>query len=152
MYLCLDKTILTNLFKNQISSLTIRIRKNNEQILTKYENAIIFTDIFTMFTNLQYLNFKPSSSYSQRLSFDISLPSFISSTLLELHVNVQHFDDCLYLLDGRSNQLRVLHVNTSWIRRSSRLTINNTVDYFHYYLINSNEVLCVFFYRKIYLI
>ncbi|CAF3810328.1 unnamed protein product [Rotaria sp. Silwood1] len=34
------------------------------------------------------------------------------------HVHVVHFNDCLYLLDGR--------VKSSWIRRSSRLTINNT--------------------------
>jgi len=131
LYLCLDETVLTDLFKNQISSLAICIRKNKKQIITRAENTIIFTDIFTMFTNLQYLNFKPSSNCLQELSFDISPPIFISSTLLELHVNVKHFDDCLYLLDGRFTQLRVLHVNTSFIRRSSCLTINKTVDYFH---------------------
>ncbi|CAF5159199.1 unnamed protein product, partial [Rotaria magnacalcarata] len=37
-----------------------------------------------------------------------------------------HFNDCLYLLDGRFNQLRILHINIAWIRRSSRVTINNT--------------------------
>ncbi len=47
MYLRLDGTILTDLFKNQILSLTIRIRKN-KQISTKDENTIIFTDIFTV--------------------------------------------------------------------------------------------------------
>jgi hypothetical protein len=131
LYLYLDETILTDLFKNQISSLTIRIRKNKKQITTTDENTTIFTDIFTMFTNLQYLNFKPSSNYPQRLSFDILSPNLISSTLLELHVNVKDFDDCLYLLDGRFPQLQIFHVNTAWIRRSSRLIINKTVDYFY---------------------
>ncbi|CAF3888150.1 unnamed protein product [Rotaria sp. Silwood1] len=78
-----------------------------------------------MFANLQYLDFDSSSIYSQHLSFDIPPPIFISSTLLELHVNVTFFDDCLYLLDRRFNQLRVLHVKITWIR-SSGLTINNT--------------------------
>ncbi|CAF3350760.1 unnamed protein product [Rotaria sp. Silwood2] len=125
-YLFTNETILTDLFKNQISSLTIRIRRDNKHMLTNDKSTMIFTDIFTMFTNLQYLNFKPSSNCSQRLSFHFSPPIFISSTLLKLHVNVDHFDDCLYLLDGRFTQLRVLHVNTFNIRHSSHLTINNT--------------------------
>ncbi|CAF5097090.1 unnamed protein product [Rotaria sp. Silwood1] len=44
----------------------------------------------------------------------------------KLHVNVEHFDDCLYLLDRCFTQLRVFHVNTFFIRRSSCLTINKT--------------------------
>ncbi|CAF3982361.1 unnamed protein product [Rotaria sp. Silwood1] len=96
-HLFTNETILTDLFKNQISSVTICIRKNKEQIITRDEKTIIFTDIFT-----------------------------ISSTLLELHVNVEHFDDCLYLLDRCFTQLRVFHVNTFFIRRSSCLTINKT--------------------------
>ncbi|CAF1212660.1 unnamed protein product [Rotaria sp. Silwood1] len=48
-----------------------------------------------------------------------------SSSMEQLHVNVTFFDDCLYLLDRRFNQLRVLHVKITWIR-SSGLTINNT--------------------------
>jgi hypothetical protein len=131
MYLCLDGTILTDLLKNQILSLNIHINKNKKQTSTKDDNTIIFTDIFNMFTNLQELKFNVNSIYSRRLPFDISPLVFISSTLLELHVNVTHFYDCIYLLDGRFNQLRVLHINTFWIHRSSLRTINNAVDYLH---------------------
>jgi len=60
----------------------------------------------------------------------MSPPTVISSTFLELHVSLKNFSDCLYLLDGRFNQLCVLHVNISTITRS-RLTINNKVDYFY---------------------
>ncbi|CAF4699128.1 unnamed protein product [Rotaria sp. Silwood1] len=49
-----------------------------------------------------------------------------SSSMEQLHVHVLHFNDCRYLLDGRVNQLGVFRVKSSWIRRSSRLTINNT--------------------------
>ncbi|CAF1635289.1 unnamed protein product [Rotaria sp. Silwood1] len=126
-HLFTNGNVLSDLFKNQILSLIIRICNNKNQLTsTKDENTIIFTNIFTVFTNLQYLNFDSSSIYSQYISFDISPPIFISSTLLEQHVHVVHFNDCLYLLDGRVNQLRVFRVKSSWIRRSSRLTINNT--------------------------
>jgi hypothetical protein len=34
---------------------------------------------------------------------------------MELHINVAVFDDCLYLLDGRLNQLRKLYVSISFV-------------------------------------
>ncbi|CAF4934002.1 unnamed protein product, partial [Rotaria socialis] len=36
-----------------------------------------------------------------------------------LHVNVVHFTDYLYLLDGRFNKLRTLHVSIDWIAHST---------------------------------
>ncbi|CAF4056882.1 unnamed protein product [Rotaria sordida] len=84
IYYFFDKNPLTDLFQNQILSLTF--------------NMII--------------------------SFD-SLPrDLASSNLLELHVTVNNFDDCLYLLDGHFNELRKFHVNISDIH-SAQLTINN---------------------------
>lgn len=88
----------------------------------------VFTQIFTIFSNLQHLNLHPSSIGSERLSFNMLSPTVISSTLLELHVCVRHLSDCLYLLDGRFNQLRSFHVDTSFIS-SSDITIDNKVDY-----------------------
>ncbi len=82
-----------------------------------------------MFPNLQYLNFCPSSIFYQRLSFGVSPPTIISSTLLELRVCLHDFTDCLHLLDGRFNQLHTLHVYILFIF-SSDTTINNEVDYF----------------------
>ncbi|CAF1374487.1 unnamed protein product [Rotaria sordida] len=125
-HLFTNETILNDLFKNDILSLIIHISKNKKQTSTKYDNTIIFTNIFSIFTNLQELKFDSNSIYPRYLSFDISPPIFISSTLLELHVNVTHFYDCIYLLDGRFNQLRLLHVNTFSIERSSVRTVNNS--------------------------
>jgi hypothetical protein len=82
-----------------------------------------------MFINLQYLKFGPSSISYQQLSFGMSPPTVISSNLLELHVRVDCFTDCLYLLDGRFNQLHTFHVNIGSIS-SNTLTINNGVNYF----------------------
>jgi hypothetical protein len=58
LYLCLDGNIFTDLMKNQILSLIICIRQNRKQTSTKDENTIMFTNLFTMFTNLQYLNYR----------------------------------------------------------------------------------------------
>ena len=90
----------------------------------------MFTQIFTIFTNLQSLNFNSSSIGNKRLCFNMLSPTATSSTLLELHVSVVAFSDCLYLLDGRFKQLRAFHVDICVISVSS-LTINNKVDHFH---------------------
>ncbi|CAF0723902.1 unnamed protein product [Rotaria sp. Silwood1] len=117
-------TVLSVLFKNQILSLIVHISKNEKQISSDDVNKLIFTDIFTTFTNLQSLNFHPFPTCYQELSFKNSPPTLYSSTLLELYVNVTYFTDCLYLLDGRFNQLHTLYVKISWIWPSS-LTIDN---------------------------
>ena len=51
-------------------------------------------------------------------------PVFFSSTLLELHLTVHLFDECLFLLDGRFSQLRVLVVTTARIYHPQRTMIN----------------------------
>ncbi|CAF3161616.1 unnamed protein product, partial [Rotaria sp. Silwood2] len=76
----------------------------------------VFIHILTMFNNLKYLNFGQSLRYD-RLSFYLSPPTVISSTLLELYVNLEYFSDCLYLLDGRFNQLHTLYVDIADILR-----------------------------------
>ncbi|CAF4063234.1 unnamed protein product, partial [Rotaria sp. Silwood1] len=111
-------------YKKQISSLVIDIKESGEGNPTRDENIILFTHIFNTFTNLQTLNIGPSSIWYQYLSFDRSPPTVISSTLLELYVCLDNFSDCLYLLDGRFNQLHTFHVNIDFIT-SSRLIINN---------------------------
>jgi hypothetical protein len=124
----LDETLFTCTLKNQILFLTIYIDKNAEQKSMTDMSALVFTHIFTTFTNLQYLNMDPNILRFQYLSFNTP-PTVISSTLLELYVCLDSFGDCLYLLDGRFNQLRILHVNVGHMR-PSRLINNNKVDYF----------------------
>jgi hypothetical protein len=58
------------------------------------------------------------------LTFGIQSPMFSSSTLVELHMNIYLFDDCLFLLDGRFNQLRILFVTTFHIIPLQRTIIN----------------------------
>lgn len=88
-------------------------------------------DIFSIFTNLQYLNFVPYSIQCKLFSFDCSLPIDFSSNLLELHIYVKYWNDCLYLLDGHFDKLRTFYV---YIDATPRYTIamNNQVNYFIY--------------------
>ncbi|CAF3405774.1 unnamed protein product [Rotaria socialis] len=96
-------------FKKQISSIVI----NNvvDKKLISMRHTLLFTQIFSLFTNLKYLYFDPSARYSSTLSFDNAPPTVVSSTLVELHVTFDKFNDCLYLLDGRFNQLQTLYVS-----------------------------------------
>ncbi|CAF2986737.1 unnamed protein product [Rotaria sp. Silwood2] len=120
--LCLDETLIYR-FKNQISSLVIDIDESDEANSLEIIR-LIFTYMCVTFTNLRYLNFGPSLSDCQQLSFDTSPLAVFSSTLSELHIRVSRFIDCLYLLDGRFNQLHTLYVYINFIYVPYE-TINN---------------------------
>ncbi|CAF1226607.1 unnamed protein product [Rotaria sordida] len=119
-----DDITFTCIVKSQISSLVIDISRDKKQILSTDINKTVFTHIFTMFNNLQYLNFGPSSIWYQRISFDMPFPTITSLNLLELHICVDYFNDLLYLLDGRFNQLHTLDVNIYHIKYTHS-TINS---------------------------
>ncbi|CAF0976795.1 unnamed protein product [Adineta steineri] len=118
-----DESLFISTYKNQISLFVIDIRSNGERDTITDENPLLFTYIFNTFTNLQILDIGPYSIWYQYLSFDISPPNAISSTLLELHVNLNNFSDCLYLLDGRFKQLCIFHADIE--RITSNLVNNN---------------------------
>ncbi len=83
-----------------------------------------------MFSNLKHLNFGVSSSNFHELSFDISPPMISSSILLELHVVVDSYTDCLYLLDGRFDQLHTFYI-TICSSYSPLSVIDSEVSYSH---------------------
>jgi len=64
-----------------------------------------------------------------RVSFDHQSPTFFSSTLVELHINVYRFNDCLYLLAGRLPQLHTLFVKVFHII-SFHSSMTKKVNYF----------------------
>jgi len=88
-----------------------------DQSFKKNVILALFTRIFTVFTNLIYLNLYKFA----RIDIDpfpngsAASVTFSSSTLMELHVNVGGFGDCLYLLDGRFDQLRSFYIKISII-------------------------------------
>ncbi|CAF5176428.1 unnamed protein product, partial [Rotaria magnacalcarata] len=120
-----------DIFKNQISSLVIDITKDEKHNTRNDTLELIFTRIFSVFINLQRLDFGPSVSSCQVLSFDISRSTAFSSTLVELHINLSSILDCLYLLDGHFNQLHTLHVYicdliaSNWLSTYNKGTLPN---------------------------
>ncbi|CAF1236044.1 unnamed protein product [Rotaria sp. Silwood1] len=109
-----DET-LSSIFKNQITTLFFTIYNNSDD---NYEGKIlsmanICDKIFTVFTGLTtFVLYESSYINCVRLNFDDPLfPNFCSSTLLKLIISVHSFDDCLYLLDGRFDQLHTFHVD-----------------------------------------
>jgi hypothetical protein len=98
--------------------------------LTDEEQISVFTHILSVFSNICDLKlYSPSDFCVQRLSFEDHRPTSFSSTLMEFHVRVLSFSDCLYLLDGRFNQLHTLIVTIGWILPPPSM-INNKVSYF----------------------
>ncbi|CAF4901878.1 unnamed protein product, partial [Rotaria socialis] len=98
-----DETPLTRLLQDKITSLVI--------------DTILSEDTFTE----ECLHYG-SSDWDQPL---FQIPATISSsTLLELHVILETFTDCLYLLDGRFNSLQKLFVDVCRIV-SPRIIIDN---------------------------
>jgi hypothetical protein len=139
LYVCLDET-LVKMFKKQITSLDITMAVNEKRTSMK-ETTSLFTNVLTVYTNLRYLNCRSSSydTFYGSLFFDVT-PTFSSSTIIELHVYVSGFSDCLYLLDGRFNQLRTFYVNIRFIPPISQLMINK-VSYFMRTIISLNNYL-----------
>ena len=114
--MCLEESPLYHIFKNQITTLNITLAENNIIASTSDIMNVVCAHIFTMFNNLICLKFHSYSDIyvatDERLSFNLKEPpTFFSSSLVELHINVRDFTDCLYLLDGRFKQLHTFYVN-----------------------------------------
>ncbi|CAF3385449.1 unnamed protein product [Rotaria socialis] len=120
-----EENQLTHIFKNQITRLVISICDSKKDYWTDEEQISVFTRMLNAFSNIRDLKlYSPSNLCVDRLSFKNHRPTFFSSTLLEFHVHVQSFSDCLYLLDGRFNQLHTLIVTIDWILTSQPMNNN----------------------------
>ncbi|CAF3690225.1 unnamed protein product [Rotaria sp. Silwood1] len=115
-----DEALSSGMFKNQITTLLITI-DNNKVTLKTVVN--IYDSILTVFTNLNdFMLYESSYKNRLRLFFHDPPPrSFCSSTLRKLSVRLQCIDDCLYLLDGRFNQLQTLYVDLVNLHGSHRI-------------------------------
>jgi hypothetical protein len=91
-----------------------------------------------MFPKLEYLNYHPSDLGYECISFENFPTSIFSSTLLELHIKVLCLRDCLHLLDGRFNHLRIFNVkiisSIPFILKTYKVNFekfeNNSFDFF----------------------
>jgi hypothetical protein len=123
---------ISRIDKNQICGLVIGTSDNGRVGIMDEEDTTttVCTHVFTVFKNLRYLNMNPSDCvHVGKLLFKNKLSMFFSSTLLELHINLNTLDDCFHLFDGRFSQLRVLNVNIGFICSPSMIN-SNRVSYF----------------------
>ncbi|CAF1221648.1 unnamed protein product [Rotaria sordida] len=119
LFMYLDERLSSSMFKNQITTLIITIDPDKQERSTI---ANICNYIFTVFTNLTHLTFYDAAYMNNiRLLFNIPSSSFSSSSLLVLNIKVQTFDMCLYLLDGRFEQLRTLYTELANILSPSEI-------------------------------
>ncbi|CAF4024118.1 unnamed protein product, partial [Rotaria sp. Silwood1] len=106
-----DENSLTDMFKNQISSLFINLSDKDDLVSMVPMTSIIFREIFDRCTNLQCLKINPSLFYLDTVNDVMTYRTTICSNLLELHVTLIRMEDCLNILDGLFDQLRILYVN-----------------------------------------
>ena len=113
--ICLDENPLIDIFKNQMSRLIVSISADGKGEIATEVSTSLFEHILDVLKNLRALIFDSPFSYEcdQRFSFENPSTTLFSSTLLELRVTVTSFSDCLYLLDGRFNQLRTFRIKIS---------------------------------------
>lgn len=101
----------------------------------------IFSLILCIGEYLTDLTFSQSWS-DERITFsffNVISTSCVSSSLTKLVINLQTFDDCLYLLDGRLKHLSILIISMMKIDNSSSnidntVSINLTIEYKKTYL------------------
>ncbi|CAF3381034.1 unnamed protein product [Rotaria sp. Silwood2] len=142
-YLTEGDTILRNLLAEQITDLTIDIYVKLISPPLSKTLSNLFASILSLCKRLNHLNFCQLSNY-RSLSIEIyklSLTSCMSSTLRTLIINVETFNDCLYLLDGRLQCLSTLIIHVEDISIASS-TIDNTKKLLklkHFSLISFNR-------------
>ena len=76
-----------------------------------FQRALLFTQILNMFTNVRHLKFYQSTYRTNGHARFTNITLEFCSNLIELHIHVRYFDDCLRLLDGRLSQLRRFFVS-----------------------------------------
>ena len=91
--------------------------------------AKLFSNILLLFTNVLHLKFYALDDFlCGHVSFVDRSPIFFSSTLVELHVNLYCWNDCLYLLDGRLPRLHTLFVKVFHIDHVVPTTVPTRVN------------------------
>ncbi|CAF1287567.1 unnamed protein product [Rotaria sordida] len=128
LYYFLNKLSLQSIFREQITVLTLinDDKYKKERSLENY-SLYVYSFILTLFENLKKLSITGGSfgsSYPGLSLRDLPFTTFSSPILTHLYINVDNFDDCLYLLDGRLRQLTTLCVTVYTVKSSSEIVHN----------------------------
>jgi len=114
---------MTRLFKEQIRSVTVKIRNKtfNNETYTDVCECILSDCKECMFLDMDQFGIIKCSKLSVK---NVSRKLFYSSYLQRLSVYVETFDDCLCLLDGRLENLSSLTVRVFSLSQLS--TVNDS--------------------------
>lgn len=134
--LCLVESPFRRIFQQQITDLTL-VYNNNSNILLMNKNAkYVFEYTLKIFENLKHLSvIGLTPIFSTRY---VSLAACLSSNLYKLCLNVNCFEDCFALLDGRFKHLTMLSVNINDTEHYSSV-VNNIVSLYIIRFIFSSE-------------
>ena len=122
-----DDGTLHNLLTEQVTSLTIDVNDQTTPGPCPASLSTIFALILSLSKRLIKLNFGHFYHRSALFTFQFSSIDCNSSTLTTLKINVENFDDCLYLLDGRLSSLSTFTVYVDGPVLTSE-TIDNKVS------------------------
>jgi hypothetical protein len=123
-FVYLGEHSVLHMLNKQISSITVKIHDPQRPLITNGATKI-FRYVLAMFPNLNCFRFE-TSIYCEPVSWNHLAQAICSSNLLQLHIHLENFDDCIHLLDGRFNQLHTLCITLSTIH--SDQTIDNEVN------------------------
>ncbi|CAF1373781.1 unnamed protein product [Adineta ricciae] len=119
LHLLSDETLLCHQLRKQISSLAVQ---TTGDVGYRFDlNELIFKNLIHMFSNLKSLDLNPFKVYHQITTMSKTHLSVYSSTLRESSIQLRWIDDCLYILDGRFDQLCVFNVKVMYSSRSRSL-------------------------------
>ncbi|CAF0889923.1 unnamed protein product [Rotaria sordida] len=101
-----DDSHFGHIYKQQITDLILVSNDKNIEISKEEYTKDVYGIIFTFFENVKHVSIVSASTDDYPpLTLCIPPLAFSSSTLTKLSINVDDFDDCLALLDGRFKQL-----------------------------------------------
>ncbi|CAF0910116.1 unnamed protein product [Rotaria sordida] len=125
-YFCTDELLFRYNFKKQITDLTL-LSDYGGKVGIIDETTNVYIKLLDFFENLNYLSCIGSYVNENPVLSFINLPSttFVSSNLTKLRVTVDSFGDCLYLLDGRLNQLSTFIVIIVNVKDNSSMGFNS---------------------------
>ncbi|CAF4384302.1 unnamed protein product [Rotaria sp. Silwood2] len=114
-----DNSILHRLLTEQITHLNITIQnKITPAFFETLSNVfVLILSLCKRLINLDFCQLFPDQIWSINI-FDLQSTSCMSLTLTQLKINVKTFDACLYLLDGRLDNLSTLIIQVSKISRT----------------------------------
>ncbi|CAF1170108.1 unnamed protein product [Adineta steineri] len=126
----MDHSILRELLTQQITHLNIDIQSDEIPILLSKISLYMFILILTLCQRLIKLNFCQVFSYRNSFISIYKLPKICPtySTLMELKINVETFNDCLCLLNRHFDCLSKLTINVREIKYE-RKQINNEIKF-----------------------